>query len=113
MNRPNRYFSRDAFETPLVSLDQVRDFYRDRDWMQERVMDLEGDLRTIGRLRPGPAIHYIRQGVGYDTYLKEFAAFRRIRPEEFFDIASQIEESAAGFPPWSNGRSTSASMRRR
>ena len=28
MNRPNRYFSRDAFETPLVSLDQVRDFYR-------------------------------------------------------------------------------------
>ena len=39
MNRPNRYFSRDAFETPLVSLDQVRDFYRDRDWMQERVMD--------------------------------------------------------------------------
>lgn len=54
MNRPNRYFSRDAFETPLVSLDQVRDFYRDRDWMQERVMDLEGDLRTIGRLRPGP-----------------------------------------------------------
>ena len=97
MNRPNRYFSRDAFETPLVSLDQVRDFYRDRDWMQERVMDLEGDLRTIGRLRPGPAIHYIRQAVGYDTYLKEFAAFRRIRPEEFFDIASQIEESAAGF----------------
>ena len=97
MNRPNRYFSRDAFETPLVSLDQVRDFYRDRDWMQERVMDLEGDLRTIGRLRPGPAIHYIRQAVGYDDYLKEFAAFRRIRPEEFFDIASQIEESAAGF----------------
>ena len=40
-------------------------------------MDLEGDLRTIGRLRPGPAIHYIRQAVGYDTYLKEFAAFRR------------------------------------
>lgn len=60
-------------------------------------MDLEGDLRTIGRLRPGPAIHYIRQAVGYDDYLKEFAAFRRIRPEEFFDIASQIEESAAGF----------------
>ena len=97
MNRPNRYFSRDAFETPLVSLDQVRDFYRDRDWMQERVMDLEGDLRTIGRLKPGPAIHYIRQAIGYDAYLKEFAAFRRIRPEEFFDIASQIEESAAGF----------------
>ena len=37
------------------------------------------------------------RAVGYDTYLKEFAAFRRIRPEEFFDIASQIEESAAGF----------------
>ena len=49
-------------------------------------MDLEGDLRTIGRLRPGPAIHYIRQAVGYDDYLKEFAAFRRIRVN-FFDIA--------------------------
>ena len=97
MNRPNRYFSRDAFETPLVSLDQVVIFTGTGTGCRSGSWTWRGDLRTIGRLRPGPAIHYIRQAVGYDTYLKEFAAFRRIRPEEFFDIASQIEESAAGF----------------
>ena len=30
MNRPNRYFSRDAFDTPTVSFDRLKSFYQDR-----------------------------------------------------------------------------------
>ena len=97
MNRPNRYFSRDAFETPEVSLDAVKSFYQDKDWMEERVCDLETDLRTIGRLKPAAAINYIRKAVGYDEYLKSYAEFRRLKPEELYEIADQIADSAAGF----------------
>jgi len=97
MNRPNRYFSRDAFETPEVSLDAVKSFYQDKDWMEERVCDLETDLRTIGRLKPAAAIHYIRKAVGYDEYLKSYAEFRRLKPEELYEIADQLADSAAGF----------------
>ena len=97
MNRPNRYFSRDAFETPDVSLDAVKSFYQDKDWMEERVCDLETDLRTIGRLKPAAAINYIRKAVGYDEYLKSYAEFRRLKPEELYEIADQLADSAAGF----------------
>lgn len=97
MNRPNRYFSRDAFETPEVSLDAVKSFYQDKDWMVDRVCDLEGDIRTIARLKPAAAINYIRKAVGYDQYLKEYAEFRRLKPEELYEVADQLAESAAGF----------------
>ncbi|MBR5267759.1 MAG: ATP-dependent helicase, partial [Lachnospiraceae bacterium] len=97
MNRPNRYFSRDAFDTIEVSLDAVKSFYQDKDWMEARVFDLESDLITIGRLKPAAAINYIRKAVGYDQYLKEYAEFRRLKPEELYEIADQLAESAVGF----------------
>ncbi len=97
MNRPKRYLSRDAFESTEVSLDAVKSFYQDKDWMEERICDLEGDIRTIGRLKPKAAIQYIRKSVGYDEYLKEYAEFRRMRPEELFEIADRLMESAEGF----------------
>ena len=97
MNRPKRYLSRDAFETPEVSLETVRAYYRDRDWMEERLCDLETHLRIIGRLKPAAAINYIRRSVGYDGYLKEYAEFRRLKPEELFEVADRLMESASGF----------------
>ncbi len=103
MNRPNRYFSRDAFETAEVSLDAVKSFYQDKDWMEERVYDLESDIKIIGQLKPAAAINYIRKSVGYDRYLKEYAEFRRLKPEELYEIADQLAESAAGhetFADW-------------
>ncbi|MCI7794905.1 MAG: ATP-dependent helicase [Lachnospiraceae bacterium] len=97
MNRPNRYLSREAFETPEVSFDALRAFYRDRDWMEERIMDLESDLRTIPRLKPAAAVNYVRKTVGYDDYLKEYAKFRKIRPEELLEVADRLSESASAF----------------
>lgn len=102
MNRPNRYFSRDAFETPEVSLDAVKSFYQDKSWMENRVFDLEHDLKTIGQLKPSAAINYIRKAVGYDEYLKSYAEFRRIRPEELFEVADRLAESAVGFETFSD-----------
>jgi len=97
MNRPNRYFSRDAFGATEVSLDAVKSFYQDKNWMEERVCDLESDIKTIGRLKPAAAINYIRKAVGYDQYLKEYAEFRRLKPEELYEIADRLAESAVGF----------------
>ena len=97
MNRPNRYLSRDAFETPEVSFGAVKSFYQDREWMEERVWNLESDLNTIGKLKLAAAINYIRKAVGYDDYLKSYAEFRRLKPEELFEIADRLAESAAGF----------------
>lgn len=97
MNRPNRYFSRDAFDTPIVSFDRLKSFYQDRDWMEERICDLEADLRAMAPLKPVAAVNYIRKAIGYDDYLRFYAEFRRMKPEELFETADKLAESAAEF----------------
>ncbi len=97
MNRPNRYFSRDAFDTPIVSFDRLKSFYQDRDWMEDRICDLEADLRAMAPLKPVAAVNYIRKAIGYDDYLRSYAEFRRMKPEELFETADKLAESAAEF----------------
>lgn len=93
INRPKRYISRDA----MVSFEKMKAFYAEKDWIAERIESLEGDLRAIARMSPLAAVNYIRQGMGYDEYLIEYAAFRRMRPEELLETADELKESAAGF----------------
>ncbi|MCI8888714.1 MAG: ATP-dependent helicase [Hungatella sp.] len=97
MNRPNRYISRDALEDSVVSWNKVKSFYQDKGWMVERVEQLEYDLEMIKAMAPVAAVNYIRKAVGYDDYIKEYAQFRRMKPEELLEILDQLKESAAGF----------------
>lgn len=97
INRPKRYISRDAMPNETVSFEKMKAFYVEKDWIAERIESLEGDLRAIARMSPLAAVNYIRQGMGYDEYLIEYAAFRRMRPEELLETADELKESAAGF----------------
>lgn len=97
INRPKRYISRDAMPDETVSFERMKVFYVEKDWIAERIESLEGDLRAIARMSPLAAVNYIRQGMGYDEYLIEYAAFRRMRPEELLETADELKESAAGF----------------
>lgn len=97
INRPKRYVSREALEGQIVSWDSVKSWYQDKDWMVERIEQLEYDLKMIGRMAPFAAVNYIRKAVGYDDYLKEYAEYRRMKPEELLEVADQLQESASGF----------------
>ena len=100
INRPKRYVSRDALGGELVNWEQVLSFYQDKGWMVERIEDLLYHLGMIKRMAPGAAVNYIRKGIGYDDFLKEYAKDRRMKPEELFQVADQIQESAAGYRTW-------------
>ena len=97
INRPKRYISRDVMPDETVSFEKMKAFYAEKDWIAERIESLEGDLRAIARMSPLAAVNYIRQGMGYDEYLIEYAAFRRMRSEELLETADELKESAAGF----------------
>lgn len=97
INRPKRYISREALEGQIVSWDSVKSWYQDKDWMVERIEQLEYDLKMIGRMAPFAAVNYIRKAVGYDSYLQEYAEYRRMKPEELMEVADQLQESASGF----------------
>lgn len=97
INRPKRYVSRDSMNTPQVSFEELKHYYRDKDWMVERLENLEYDLKAVSRMSPLAAVNYIRQGIGYDGYLAEYASLRRMKPEELYETADQLKESAAQF----------------
>ena len=97
MNRPNRYISRDAVVSGReISFEQLRDFYKDKDWMGDRLTTMETHLRILKGLPPYAAINFIRKGMGYEEYLQEYALYRKIKPEELGEILDRLSESAKG-----------------
>lgn len=97
MNRPNRYIHREALASEQFSFEQLKEFYHDKDWMQERVVALEKDLLLLGKMRPFAAINYIRKGIGYDAYIEAYAGYRQMKPDEFYEILDGLMDSAAAF----------------
>lgn len=101
MNRPNRYISRNAVDKSSVTFEDLRIYYEDADWMQDRIDRLETDVKVLGRMAPYAAIRYIRKSVGYDLYLREYAVLHHINEEDLFEILSQIEERAKAYKDFS------------
>jgi len=97
MNRPNRYLSRETLQDAEVSFSKWKWYYRDRDWMIDRIDKLEYDLEMLSGTNPYAAINYIRRGIGYDEYLQQYAEYRRMKPEELLEIVTELQESARNF----------------
>lgn len=92
MNRPNRYIGRNYVDRGEISFEDLRNSYQDKEWMLDRIDQLEVDFRIIKRCAPYAAIQYIRKHIGYDEFLKEYAMKRRIRLDELMDVMREIEE---------------------
>ena len=97
INRPNRYISRDYLDSQMVTLEGLRQKCQGRDWMEDRIDRLEYDLSCIAKMKPYAAINYIRHAVGYEEYLREYAQFRRIKPEELYEVLDELQEAARSF----------------
>lgn len=97
VNRPNRFISRDSMEGTSVSYESIRRFYIDKEWMQDRVDQMEWDMKMIENKPPYAAIQYLRKSVGYDEFLKEYAAYRQMNLEELKDVLDEIQERSKEF----------------
>lgn len=96
MNRPNRYISRESLTDTQISFEKLRKFYKEKDWMCDRITTLETHLRILSTLAPYAAINFIRKGMGYEEYLQEYAQYRKIKPEEFLEVLDRIQDSTKG-----------------
>jgi len=97
INRPKRYVSRECFDTPEVNFEAVKEYYDDKNWMLERLDQFEYDLAILSRMNPYAAINYIRRGIGYEEYLKEYANQRKMKAEELIDILDELQENTRDF----------------
>lgn len=97
INRPKRYVSREALDSMEISFESLRAYYAEKEWMAERIDKLEYDLRLLKNMTPYAAINFIRHGIGYEEYLFDYAQYRRMKPEELYDILNELQEAAKNF----------------
>lgn len=102
MNRPKRYIGRDSLEEKTVAFDVWADYYakNEQDWIAERIDRLEYDCKMLSSMAPYAAINYIRRGIGYDDYLKEYADYRNIRAEELIEVIEELQAGAKDYPTY-------------
>lgn len=99
MNRPNRYITRESLESDTIAFDVWADFFYEKKqhWVAERIEQLEGDLRVLSRTGPYAAINYIRMGIGYEEYLREYAGYRRISEDNLIEVLDELQDGARAF----------------
>lgn len=98
MNRPKRYLARDSISGDGADcMEEMRNFYCDKGWMQERIDQFEWDLKMLKNMAPYAAIQYLRKKIGYEEYLREYAAGKGIQVSEFFEVLAELEEAARPF----------------
>ena len=97
INRPKRYVSREALDSMEISFENLREYYEDKEWMTERIDKLEYDLGLLKNMTPYAAINFIRRGIGYEEYLFDYAQYRRMKPEELYEILNELQEAAKNF----------------
>lgn len=93
-NRPNRYIKKDSLNTREITLRQLVDYYHDKPWMYPYLIRFSDDMKILKQQTPQGAVHYIRNVIGYQEYLADYAAYRRMKPEELYEVLDELAESA-------------------
>ena len=102
-NRPNRYIGRDSLREERISYETLRNFYCDKVWMQDRIDQLEWDMKMIEKQTPYAAFQYIRKHVGYDEFLKGYGEYRQTDPGKWLEVLDEVQElskSCRTIPEW-------------
>lgn len=97
MNRPKRFLSRDSLTEQEVAFDVWLSIYEEKPWIAERIERMEYDFKMLAQMSPYAAINYIRKGIGYDDFIKEYADYRHMKEEELYDTLDEIQEASRGF----------------
>lgn len=100
MNRPSRYIGRDSLEDRNVDFANWMQYYREKPWIAKRIARLEYDLRLLGGMGPFAAVNYIRNGIGYDEFCKEYAKQCHIAEEDALQVLDELRESAREYPSY-------------
>ncbi|MBE5923462.1 MAG: ATP-dependent helicase [Lachnospiraceae bacterium] len=111
INKPNRYISRDLLDEKVVSLDRIKDKLGKKDWIADRITQLSYDLELLTKLKPYAAINFIRKSIGYDGYLSEYADFRHLNVDEFYDVLDEVAEAARQYKTYEDWFASIAAYR--
>ena len=97
MNKPSRYISRNLLLEEEIDFNALRYRARDKEYVVERIDKLIADLRLISKMRPYPALNFIRNAVGFDDYIKDYAEFRQLDKDELYEVLDEFASMIVDF----------------
>ena len=89
-NRPRRYLSRQLFDTPLIDWNRIKLYLEDKDWMVDRVEQWQFQSQRLSKMQPYAGLKFIRQNIGYDSFLREYAEEKHISYDELLEVAQEL-----------------------
>lgn len=95
LNRPVRYLKRDSLPEAYVREEDMLRYYQASPLLQERVRKLFQDIRNLHGRKPYLQIHYIRNVIGYDRYLRQ--KYGAGKADELVRIAADFQEFSRQF----------------
>ena len=96
INKPCRYISRDYFTDTIVCLKKIEIDMKQKgqkenwkEWCQ-----FQEQMKWMQNMTTYAKVNYIRKGIHYDSYIKNYCKEQGIDSKPFMDILDQIQECA-------------------
>lgn len=101
INKPKRYMSQKIMKEAQEASDHLFMHLLGDDhlaeWQKNYLQQLLFDLQVLKEKELPEAIRYIRQNIGYDDYVADYAAFRKMSASSLLEVLDEIEDSAKAF----------------
>ncbi len=96
INKPLRYISR-SYITQPADINALKRGYEGNEQMSKRVEKLVSDISMIRSMSPFAAVNYIRKGVGYDEYIRNYIYEHKADKEELYNVLDELAHRASQY----------------
>lgn len=96
INKPLRYISR-SYITQPADINALKRGYEGNEQMSKQVEKLVSDISMIRSMSPFAAVNYIRKGVGYDEYIRNYIYEHKADKEELYNVFDELAHRASQY----------------
>ncbi len=96
INKPLRYISR-SYITQPADINALKRGYEGNEQMSKQVEKLVSDINMIRSMPPFAAVNYIRKGVGYDEYIRNYIYEHKADKEELYNVLDELAHRASQY----------------
>lgn len=96
INKPLRYITR-SYITQPADINALKRSCQDNEQMSEQVEKLATDINMIRNMSPFAAVNYIRKGIGYDEYIRNYIYEHKADKEELYNVLDELAHRASRY----------------
>ncbi|TCK98490.1 DNA helicase-2/ATP-dependent DNA helicase PcrA [Natranaerovirga hydrolytica] len=101
INKPTRYINKENLIFAKKHSDNIWEGlyqkYNDKEWMVNRLEELQYHIQHLKSLKPYEGIQYIRKTIGYDGFIMEYAEYRKVSKDGLLEVAQELEDTAKNY----------------